>query len=406
MSILLRASRGQFGQSLWHRAPSLSRRSLVSATADGLTLQDFMEDPAVRDEASGRLRAYRPPSAPPLGSGASARKERLPPWLRVRLGGGEQFQRLKRDVRALGLSTVCEEAQCPNIGECWGGSGQAEGTATATIMLMGEECTRACRFCAVKTSRAPAPLNPQEPENTARAIRRWGLGYVVLTSVDRDDLADGGAEHFARTVRLIKGELPLADESDDDGEHDEKAVRQRDHVVPRVECLTGDFGGQREAIRVIAGAPLDVYAHNVETVEALQPYVRDRRASYAQSLFVLEEAKRVNPALLTKTSLMLGVGETESEVRATLRDLRNAGVDCLTIGQYLRPHRRNMKVEEYVHPSVFDYWREEGERMGFVYVASGALVRSSYRAGEFFLEKVLKQRAQQQELRERGERQD
>ncbi|KAJ1563549.1 hypothetical protein HK405_001668, partial [Cladochytrium tenue] len=192
-------------------------------------------------------------------------------------------------------SQVCEEARCPNIGDCWGGGEHA--TATATIMLMGDECTRGCRFCSVKTSRKPAPLDPTEPENTAEAIARWGLDYVVLTSVDRDDLPDGGAEHFARTVELIKQKAP--------------------HIL--VECLTGDFAGAERQVARVARSGLDVYAHNVETVEALTPSVRDRRASFAQSLGVLRAAKATRPDLLTKSSIMLGLGETDEQVLHALK---------------------------------------------------------------------------------------
>jgi len=332
------------------------RLNIEDAAKERLALDDFMKTPAVRCE-SGTLRAYKSKTTMRL----------LPPWLRVRRTESENYRRLKKDLKQLNLSTVCEEAGCPNISECWGGQ---EGTATATIMLMGYECTRACRFCAVKTSRTPPPLDVLEPENVATAIRRWGLDYVVLTSVDRDDVPDGGASHFARTVRLIKA----------------------DGGGPRVECLTGDFGGNVEAIREMASAPLDVFAHNIETVEPLQRLVRDHRASYKQSLMVLEEAKRIRPSLITKSSIMLGVGETEEEIRQTFRDLLSAGVECLTIGQYLRPSRNNMKVEEFIHPSVFDYWKKEGEDLGFSYVASGPLIRSSYKAGEFFINNLLNSR--------------
>lgn len=287
---------------------------------------------------------------------------RLPSYAKTRIPKGANFGRITRDLRGLGLATVCEEARCPNIGECWGGSGGKE-SATATIMLMGDTCTRACRFCAVKTSRAPPPLDPQEPANTAEAISRWGLGYIVLTSVDRDDLADGGAAHIAETIRLIK----------------EKA----NHIL--VEALVPDFAGELDGVKQVAQSGLDVYAHNIETVERTTPMVRDRRAKYRQSLAMLAHAKAVQPGLITKTSIMLGCGETDAEIEQTLHDLRAAHVDVVTFGQYMRPTKRHMKVSEYVTPAKFDEWKQRAEALGFLYVASGPLVRSSYRAGEFYV---------------------
>lgn len=231
---------------------------------------------------------------------------RLPPWLKTDLpnpGNNENLRKIKSDLRGLGLHTVCEEARCPNLSECWGGSSRA--AATATIMLMGDTCTRGCRFCSVKTGSAPAPLDPHEPENTAEALARWGLGYVVLTSVDRDDLADGGAHHFAETIRRIK--------------------TKKSSLL--VEALTGDFGGDLDMVQVVAESGLDVYAHNIETVEGLTPYVRDRRATFRQSLKVLAHAKSVRGnggvdepgGLITKTSIMLGLGEQEDELWDALR---------------------------------------------------------------------------------------
>lgn len=294
---------------------------------------------------------------------------RKPAWLKADAPSGENYEKLKSTVKDLGLATVCQEARCPNIGECWGGK---KGTATATIMLMGDTCTRGCRFCAVKTSKTPPPLDPNEPEKVSQAIHKWGLDYVVLTSVDRDDLPDGGAAHIAKTVHLLKnpstGKAPL------------------------VECLTPDFRGELKYVEQVALSGLDVYAHNVETVEALQRVVRDYRAGYKQSLSVLQHVKKVKPSMITKTSIMLGCGEKEEEVRQTLKDLRGIGVDVVTFGQYLRPTKRHMKVAEYVTPEVFKMWQEESEKMGFLYVASGPLVRSSYRAGEFFLENLIKRR--------------
>lgn len=223
---------------------------------------------------------------------------RLPEWLKTPIpSGNENFKKIKSDLRGLGLHTVCEEARCPNISECWGGSDKS--AATATIMLMGDTCTRGCRFCSVKTNRAPAPLDPHEPEHTAEALARWGLGYVVLTSVDRDDLADGGARHFAETISKIK--------------------QKRSSLL--VEALTGDFMGNLDMVKIVADSGLDVYAHNVETVEALTPYVRDRRATFQQSLKVLKHVKHVRgkEGIITKTSIMLGLGEQEHEVMDALR---------------------------------------------------------------------------------------
>lgn len=223
---------------------------------------------------------------------------RLPEWLKTSIpAGNENYKKIKSDLRGLGLHTVCEEARCPNISECWGGSDK--NAATATIMLMGDTCTRGCRFCSVKTSRAPAPLDPHEPEHTAEALARWGLGYVVLTSVDRDDLADGGARHFAETISKIKQKKPTL----------------------LVEALTGDFGGDLDMVKIVAESGLDVYAHNVETVEGLTPYVRDRRATFRQSLKVLNHVKEVKgkEGIITKTSIMLGLGEQEHEVMDALR---------------------------------------------------------------------------------------
>ncbi|KAI9857686.1 MAG: hypothetical protein M1813_008107 [Trichoglossum hirsutum] len=288
---------------------------------------------------------------------------RLPEWLKTPVPVGENFKKIKNDLR------VCEEARCPNISDCWGGSSKS--AATATIMLMGDTCTRGCRFCSVKTSKAPPPLDPHEPEHTAEALSRWGLGYVVLTSVDRDDLADGGAHHFAETIRKIKQKAPTM----------------------LVEALTGDYAGDLEMVRMVAQSGLDVYAHNVETVEALTPQVRDRRATFRQSLKVLETAKAAKEGLITKTSIMLGLGESEVQIWNTLRDLRAANVDVITFGQYMRPTKRHMKVHSYIPPAIFELWRQRALDMGFLYCASGPLVRSSYKAGEAFIENVLKKRA-------------
>ncbi|XP_064636827.1 lipoyl synthase, mitochondrial-like [Lineus longissimus] len=293
---------------------------------------------------------------------------RLPPWLKTEIPAGKNYTKVKNSLRKLKLNTVCEEARCPNIGECWGG-GENQ-TATATIMVLGDQCTRGCRFCSVKTSRKPPPPDPNEPVNTATAIAAWGLDYVVLTSVDRDDLPDGGARHFAETVRQIKTRDPRI----------------------RVECLTPDFRGDLKQVETVADAGLDVYAHNVETVRELQALVRDPRANYTQSLSVLEHVKKYKPSLITKTSIMLGLGETDDEVMRTMEDLRAIDVDCLTLGQYMQPTKRHLKVHEYVTPEKFDHWEKVGEKLGFAYTASGALVRSSYKAGEFFLKNLAEKR--------------
>lgn len=305
----------------------------------------------------------------PVAASQPTERVKLPPWLKTQIPKGSNYHKLKDDVQGLKLHTVCEEARCPNIGECWGGKDKSK--ATATLMLMGDTCTRGCRFCSVKTNRAPPPLDPNEPENTAAAIAKWGLGYVVLTTVDRDDLSDGGAHHFADTVKRIKSKAP--------------------HIL--VECLTGDFRGDKDMVAVMASSGLDVYAHNLETVEALTPYVRDRRATFQQSLNVLKHAKEINPNVITKTSLMLGFGETDEQVEDALKQLREvAQCDVVTFGQYMRPTKRHLKVVEYVAPEKFDFWQKRAIDLGFLYCASGPLVRSSYKAGEAFIENVLKKR--------------
>jgi len=295
---------------------------------------------------------------------------RLPPWLKVDIPRGASYNKVKSGLRASKLATVCEEARCPNVGECWGGG---PGTATATIMLMGDTCTRGCRFCSVKTARNPGSLDADEPRNTALTIKDWDIGYIVITSVDRDDLADGGSAHFASTVREVKKENPGL----------------------LVECLVPDWTGDMDAVDLVANSGLDVYAHNVETVERMTPMVRDPRATYRQSLATLARVKESGPAeLLTKTSLMLGLGETDEEIVQTMKDLRSVGVDCVTFGQYMQPTKRHLKVEEYVHPDKFAELERIGLEMGFLYVPSGPLVRSSYKAGEFYLEALIKEKRQ------------
>lgn len=342
--------------------PTIPRKRRATVFKDTLN-----KGPSFEDFLSGRAAEV---SLDPLERARSSVEEtqRLPKWLKTPIPKGSNYHRLKEDVRNLKLSTVCEEARCPNIGECWGGGDKSK--ATATIMLLGDTCTRGCRFCSVKTNRRPGAPDPMEPENTAEAISRWGLGYVVLTTVDRDDLIDGGSHHLAETVRKIKQKAP--------------------NIL--VETLAGDFRGDLQAVDVMAKSSLDVYAHNLETVESLTPHVRDRRATYRQSLAVLERAKQTVPTLVTKTSLMLGLGETHEEIIKTLRDLREIKCDVVTFGQYMRPTKRHMKVVEYVTPEKFEFWREKALEMGFLYCASGPLVRSSYKAGEAFIENVLRKR--------------
>jgi lipoic acid synthetase len=287
---------------------------------------------------------------------------RKPDWLKVRLPRGGGYERVKDIVRRTRLATVCEEARCPNIAECWGGG-------TATVMLMGEVCTRACRFCHVKVG-APPPLDPEEPENLARAVKELELEYIVVTSVNRDDRPDGGAGHFAAAIRALRREAPRT----------------------RVEVLIPDFQGVERDLATVAEARPHVVAHNVETVERLTPSVRDRRATYRQSLRVLEYLKGRPERLFTKTSIMLGLGETREELIETFADLRQVGVDVLTLGQYLQPSPYHLKVERFVPPAEFDELRRVAEGFGFLYVASGPLVRSSYRAAEFFLKGLMERR--------------
>jgi len=284
---------------------------------------------------------------------------RKPDWLKVRLPHGEGYERVKSIVRTTQLATVCEEARCPNIAECWGGG-------TATVMLMGEVCTRACRFCHVKVG-APAPLDPREPENLARAVKEMDLEYIVVTSVNRDDRPDGGAGHFAAAITALRRESPKT----------------------RVEVLIPDFQGKQKDLLTIAEARPHVVAHNVETVERLTPTVRDRRAHYQQSLDVLAYLKGRPEKLYTKSSIMVGLGETDAELSQTFRDLRNAGVDVLTLGQYLQPSQYHLRVARFVSPAQFEEYKAEAESMGFLYVAAGPLVRSSYRAAEFFMKGLM-----------------
>jgi lipoic acid synthetase len=290
-----------------------------------------------------------------------------PEWLKIRPPAGESYTSIKGILRERQLHTVCEEAHCPNVAECWS-------SGTATFMLGSDTCTRACRFCAIKTSRTPPPLDPEEPYKIAESIALLGLHYVVLTSVDRDDMEDGGANHFAATIREIKRLSP-------------KII---------VEALVPDFRGDVEAVQTIVDSGLDVYAHNVETVKRLQYRVRDPRANYVQSLATLRAAKAYarskNQELFTKSSIMLGLGEEAAELHQAFDDLRDYEVDVLTLGQYLRPSMAHLPVEKYVTPEEFQSLQSVAEQKGFLYVASGPMVRSSYRAGEFFIQGVIERK--------------
>jgi lipoic acid synthetase len=283
-----------------------------------------------------------------------------PEWIKVRLPGGATFNRISGILRERKLHTVCEEARCPNIAECWS-------SGTATLMLMGDVCTRGCRFCAVTSGLPKLPPDPLEPSRSAETVRLMNLEYVVLTSVNRDELSDGGASHFAKTIQTIHDECP--------------------EVL--VETLTPDFQGSYESLKTLLNAKPDVFAHNLETVRRLTPTVRDQRATYDQSLLVLENAKRINPTQLTKTSMMLGLGETPEELEQAFKDLREVDVDFLTLGQYLQPTSKHLKVVEFVSPEKFDEFEKLALTCGFRYVASGPLVRSSYRAGEFFISSMI-----------------
>ena len=285
------------------------------------------------------------------GAQSPAPPARKPPWLRARAPAGPGFQAVSALVKEHRLATVCEEARCPNIGECWN-------AGTATLMLMGAVCTRACRFCAVDTGNPRGWLDPAEPENAARTVELMKLKYVVLTSVDRDDLADGGAAHYAACVRAIK----------------------RLNPATAVEALTPDFRGVLAAVATVVDSGVEVFAQNIETVRRLTHPVRDARDGYEQTLAVLAGAKAHRPGLLTKSSLMLGLGESAAEIEATLADLRTAGVDIVTLGQYLRPTVNHLPVERFVSPNEFDAYRATALALGFLECVSGPLVRSSYRA--------------------------
>ena len=283
-----------------------------------------------------------------------------PPWLKVRAPGGERYTWIKNQARELGLHTVCEEAHCPNIGECWS-------SGTATFMVMSDICTRGCRFCAVNTRRVGPPLDTEEPKKLARTIQAMGLDYVVVTSVNRDDLDDQGAAHFAACINEIRTASPST----------------------MVEVLIPDFQGRKDLVQLVVDVAPEVIAHNIETVERLTPTVRDPRAGYRQSLEVLAAIKQSDPQRWTKSSIMVGLGETEEEVLHAMGDLRAVGTDFLTVGQYLKPSNKHLKVQEFITPEQFERYRELGEGLGFRYIASGPLVRSSYKAGEFFIRQQI-----------------
>ena len=281
-----------------------------------------------------------------------------PNWLKIRPPTTQKFERIKGTLAGLKLHTVCEEAHCPNISECWS-------SGTATFMVLGDTCTRGCRFCNVRKGRQGETLDSMEPRKLALAVKEWGLTYVVVTSVDRDDLPDQGAAHFAECIRELKG-IPVL-----------------------TEVLIGDFRGSKELLKVIVEAKPSVIAHNVETVERLQKYARDYRAGYRQSIELLKEVKRQDPSIFTKSSIMLGLGEKEEEVLKTLDDLRDASVDVVTFGQYLRPSILHLPVSEFIAPEKFEWYNERARDRGFLYVAGGPFVRSSYKAGELFIKGII-----------------
>ena len=284
-----------------------------------------------------------------------------PPWLKVPFPGGDRYSWIKSRSTKLNLSTVCEEANCPNIGECWNGG-------TATFMLMGDTCTRGCRFCAVKSAKYPPALDVDEPSKLAGTIKKMNLNYVVLTTVNRDDLPDQGASHISRCIKATQKTSPRL----------------------LIEILMPDFRGEKELIQKIIDASPAVLAHNLETVRRLTPEVRDYRADYEQSLEVLRYLKTNCPKGYTKSSMMLGLGESRREILQAMEDMRDSGVDFLTIGQYLQPTRKHLKVVKFLQPEEFNELGQIGDELGFDYVASGPLVRSSYKAAEFYIQRKIR----------------
>ncbi|MEK7528270.1 MAG: lipoyl synthase [Patescibacteria group bacterium] len=290
-----------------------------------------------------------------------------PAWFKIKLPSGAanaRFEQIRKTAREGRLATVCEEAKCPNIYECWGGG-------TATFMVMGDTCTRACRFCAVKTGNPEGILDADEPRNLSQAIRDMKLDYAVVTSVDRDDIFDGGAGHFAECIREVKKLNP--------------------ELI--LEVLTPDFAGNLDDVKVVAEAKPHVFGHNVETVPRLQKSVRDSRANYEQSLAVLQYVKEYDKSIYTKSAIMLGLGEEEEEVVDVMKDLRRVGVDVFTIGQYLRPSSWHLAIEHFIKPEQFEWYRKKGEELGFLYVAAGPFVRSSYKAGELFMKNIIRKKS-------------
>ena len=282
---------------------------------------------------------------------------RKPDWLKIKIPSGEDYLRVKKTLRTYNLNTVCEESSCPNVSKCWE-------SGTATIMIMGNMCTRVCRFCDVSSGR-PAPLDPDEPKRVAEAIKQWNLRYIVITSVCRDDLKDGGAAHFAKTIKSVKLACP--------------------NTI--VEPLIPDFNYDSNSIKKIIESEPEVVSHNIETVRRLSSKVRDSRATYDQSLSVLRKIKEINPKIYTKSSFMVGHGETKEEVIQTASDLKSANVDVITAGQYLQPSLNHLPVVEYVHPEKFASYQKIFEEMGFLHVVVGPFVRSSFQAADF-IEKI------------------
>lgn len=309
-----------------------------------------------------------PPPVPEVSTEAEVRTRREPPsvrapkpsWLKVKAPGGDKYRHIKQTLRSLDLYTVCEEARCPNVGECWS-------AGTATVMLLGHTCTRGCRFCAVTTGNPRGYVDPREPEHVARAIAQLSLKYVVLTMVDRDDLLDGGAAHMGQAVRALHRRQPGL----------------------LVETLVGDFGGRLHDVETMVSSGPEVFAHNIEVTRELTPKIRDRRCSYELSLGVLEHAKKLAPERFVKSSIMVGLGEDEKSVIETMADLRRAGVDVVTLGQYLRPTEKHAAVQRFVEPAEFAEYEKAGYDLGFAFVASGPLVRSSYHAAEGFVQARL-----------------
>jgi len=278
-----------------------------------------------------------------------------PSWLKIKLPAGDEFAEVFKLLKKYNLSTVCQEARCPNINECWA-------KKSATIMILGKICTRACRFCAVASGDPGGVVDSEEPEHVAEVVKKLGLKYVVVTSVDRDDLEDFGSNHYARTIKCIKEKNPQI----------------------KVEALIPDFSGREEYLKNVTESAPFVIGHNIETVRRLTPYIRDRRCSYEGSLTVLRTIKKLNDSILTKSGFMLGLGEKRSEIIETLKELKESGVDIITIGQYLQPTKKHHYVQKYYTPEEFDEFKKIGEELGVKYVISGPLVRSSYHAAEIF----------------------